>query len=223
VERFDKEELQRIKRDQENESDGGQMEDSAIVASGVDTGSLKRTFAAVDEEVEEEEVTDEYEEVDESDEDNSVKRQKTSDPDQPVEFNEDDIAWQLAAMGEAGGGEEYDEFAEAEGLRKSRVFAEDGSLTEKDSKGLFKDMLDDYLINPYSTWEKVIEEGKVVEDDRYKVLPNMRSRREVWDEWSREKIRKLKEEKAIAEKKDVCSLRSHSVYLIRPSFSRSFG
>ncbi|KAI9854910.1 MAG: hypothetical protein M1813_000633 [Trichoglossum hirsutum] len=202
VERFDKEELQRIKRDQENESDGGQMEDSAIVASGVDTGSLKRTFAAVDEEVEEEEVTDEYEEVDESDEDNSVKRQKTSDPDQPVEFNEDDIAWQLAAMGEAGGGEEYDEFAEAEGLRKSRVFAEDGSLTEKDSKGLFKDMLDDYLINPYSTWEKVIEEGKVVEDDRYKVLPNMRSRREVWDEWSREKIRKLKEEKAIAEKKD---------------------
>ncbi|KAH0545228.1 hypothetical protein FGG08_000682 [Glutinoglossum americanum] len=205
VERFDKAELQRTERGQESLGDGGQdgqTEESTAITSEADAVSLKRTFAAVDEG--DEEDTDEYEEADESeeeDEDNSTKRQKTRDPGQPVEFNEDDIAWQLAAMGE-GGGEEYNEFAKDDGSGELEVDAEDGLLSGEDSKGLFKDMLDDYLISPYSTWDKVIEEGKVVEDERYKILPNMRSRKETWDEWSRERIQKLKEEKAIAEKKD---------------------
>ncbi|KAI9781740.1 MAG: hypothetical protein M1839_005733 [Geoglossum umbratile] len=226
VERFDKAELQRIKGGQRGEGGGGQRdhkEESKTEVSEADTGSVKRTFSAVDED--DGEGTEEYEEADESDEedeDNSAKRRRTWGPDQPVEFNEDDIAWQLAAMGE-----DYGELAEAEGFGESED-ARNEPLTEDDSKGLFKDMLDDCLISPYSTWEKVIEEGKVVEDERYKILPNMKSRREVWDEWSKEKIQKLKELKAKTEKKDpripyLEFLQKHATLkLYWPEFKRKY-
>lgn len=148
---------------------------------------------------------DEYEEVevtDDEDENNPSKRQKTENEnaEQPVEFNEDDIAFQLAAMGQEygldpgeygdGGGEELVEGAE--GL----------DLTEDDAKALFKDMLSDHGISPYTTWEKVIEAGYIVEDERYTVLPNMRSRKDVWGEWTRESIQRLKEQREKEEKKD---------------------
>ena len=149
---------------------------------------------------------DEYEEIevtDDEDEGNPSKRQKTdgSDPDVPVEFNEDDIAYQLAAMGQDYGldpgeydnGEEYHDLEEgAEGL----------ALTKEDSSALFKDMLNDHLISPYTTWDKLIEAGQIVEDDRYVVMPNMKSRKEVFAEWSRENIQRLKEQRATEEKKD---------------------
>lgn len=148
---------------------------------------------------------EEYEEVevtDEEDEANPFKRQKTEEEnvEQQIEFNEDDIAYQLAAMGQDYGLDpgEYgdgdgDELVEgAEGL----------DLTEEDAKALFKDMLNDQGISPYMTWEKVIEAGHIVEDERYTVLPNMRSRKEVWDEWTRDTIQRLKEQRAKEEKKD---------------------
>ncbi|KAK4695175.1 hypothetical protein P7C71_g2519, partial [Lecanoromycetidae sp. Uapishka_2] len=148
---------------------------------------------------------EEYEEVevtDDEDEASPSKRQKTEDRDieQPVEFNEDDIAYQLAAMGEDYGlipgeyGDEEDQELEegAQGL----------ALTQEDSNALFKDLLADYQISPYTPWEKVIEAGQIIEDDRYTVLPNMRSRREVWDEWSRNRIQQLREQRENEEKKD---------------------
>ncbi len=147
---------------------------------------------------------EEYEEVevtDDEDEENGSKRQKIGeDANQPVEFDEDDIAYQLAAMGqdygldpgEYGGGEGEELEDGAEGL----------PLTEEDSSALFKDMLDDYHISPYTTWETLIEAGEIVEDDRYTVLPNMRSRKDVWGQWSRDKIQRLKEQREKEEKKD---------------------
>ena len=148
--------------------------------------------------------SDEYEEVevtDDEEEDNASKRQKLeeSGAEQPVEFNEDDIAYQLTAMGHDYGldpgeyGEGGDDIEEgAEGL----------PLTEEDSHALFKDMLNDHNINPYTTWDKIIEAGHLLEDDRYTVLPNMKSRREVWVDWSRERIQQLKEQREKQEKKD---------------------
>ena len=156
-------------------------------------------------EYEEVEVTDEDEdEKDEEEQNNghSPKRLKTdpSAPDGPVEFNEDDIAYQLAAMGQEYGldpgeyGEEGDEEWEegAEGL----------PLTVEDSEALFKDLLEDFHINPYTTWEHVMEEGRVVDDDRYVALSNMKTRREVYGIWSRDKIQALKEQRAKEERKD---------------------
>ena len=138
---------------------------------------------------------DEYEEVEVTDDEydqNPAKRQKTEDEDveQPLEFHEDDIAFQLAAMGQDYGLDpgEYGDVG-GEGLVEG---AEGLSLSEDDAKALFRDMLSDHGISPYTTWEKVIEAGYIVEDERYTVLPNMRSRKEAWDEWSRDTIQDLK-------------------------------
>ncbi|KAL8715861.1 MAG: hypothetical protein Q9220_000528 [cf. Caloplaca sp. 1 TL-2023] len=150
--------------------------------------------------------SDEYEEVEvtdeEDDDENEAKRQKTDEnaTEQPLEFNEDDIAYQLAAMGQDYGldpgeyGESKDEDVEegAEGL----------PLSEEDAHALFKDMLDDFSISPYNTWERLVEEGRIIEDDRYTLLPNMKTRKEVWADWSRDRIQRLKEQREKAEKKD---------------------
>lgn len=149
--------------------------------------------------------SDEYEEVevtDDEEEGNVPKRQKTEEgtAEQPVEFNEDDIAYQLAAMGQDYGLDpgEYGEW-EGEELEEG---AEGLALTEEDASALFKDMLNDYHISPYTTWEKLIEDGEIIEDDRYIVLPNMKSRKEVWDDWSRQRIQLLKEQREREGKQD---------------------
>ncbi len=80
--------------------------------------------------------------------------------------------------------------------------AEGLPLTEEDSSALFMDMLDDHHTSPYTTWEKLIEAGHIIEDDRYTVLPNMKTRREVFTEWSRKTVQRLKEQRAKEEKKD---------------------
>lgn len=151
------------------------------------------------------EDSSEYEEVevtdDEDDEGNPSKRQRTEEPgpEEPLEFNEDDIAYQLAAMGQEYGldpGEYGDE--NMEGWEEGQ----EGLMTEEDSVALFKDLLNDFGINPYSPWEKLVEEGKLVDDLRYTALTSMKARKEVWEEWSREKVKVLKELRAKEEKKD---------------------
>ncbi|KAK4187705.1 Pre-mRNA-splicing factor dre4 [Podospora australis] len=150
-------------------------------------------------EYEEVEVTDDEDENDEDENGSAPKRQRTEDPAEsggPVEFTEADIAAQLAAMGaDYGEGdvemdEPYDEGDE--GL----------PLSESDCRLLFMDLLNDHQINPYSGWDKLIEEGKIFDDPRYTVLPNSKTRKEVWEEWSRAKIQELKERRAKEEKKD---------------------
>lgn len=153
-------------------------------------------------EYEEVEVTDSEGEHHEDPDARATKRQRTEDPaaadeqdDQPVEFTEADIAAQLEAMGADYGMEGAGEDGWEEG-------DEGLPLSEEDAKALFRDLLDDFNINPYSSWEKLIEEGKIVSDARYTVLPTTRARKEVWEDWSRERIRTLREQRAKAEKKD---------------------
>ena len=146
---------------------------------------------------------EEYEEVEVTDDEvneNLSKRQKIEGDaaEEPIEFNEDDIAHQLEVMGqdygldpgEYGGGEQGSLEEGAEGL----------PLTEADSIALFKDMLNYYHINPYTTWEALIEDGQIIEDDRYTVLPTTRARKDVWSEWSRDTIQRLKEQREKEEK-----------------------
>ncbi|KAL8693839.1 MAG: hypothetical protein Q9218_001395 [Villophora microphyllina] len=150
--------------------------------------------------------SDEYEEVEvtdeEDDNENAAKRQRTEEEEveQPVEFNEDDIAYQLAAMGQDYG-LDPGEYGDPEG-EELEEGAEGLPLSDEDASALFKDMLDDHYVNPYKPWEKLIEQGQIIEDDRYTVLPNMKTRKEVWDEWSRDKIQNLKEQREKEEKKD---------------------
>ncbi|KAJ0108192.1 dna replication protein 4 [Diaporthe amygdali] len=155
-------------------------------------------------EYEEVEVTDDEEEGGEDGDEHATKRQRVGesaeDDDRPVEFSEADIAFQLQAMGQEYGLDpgEYDD-GHMEEWPEGAAGIE---LSEEDAKALFKDLLNDYGINPYSPWEKLIEEGKVIDDSRYTVLSTTKARREVWEEWSREKIKELREQRARQEKKD---------------------
>ena len=174
---------------------------------------------------------EEYEEVevtDDEDEEHDSKRQKNKnrEAEQLIEFTEDDIADQLAAMGEDYG-LDPGEYGDGEGKELGEG-AEGLALTEEDSKALFMDMLRDYQISPYTTWDKVIEAGQIVEDDRYTVLPNMKSRREVWDEWSRDRIQRIREQREKEEKKDpkipyFAFLEKHATLkLYWPEFRRKY-
>jgi hypothetical protein len=152
-------------------------------------------------EYEEVEVTDD-EDGDEAEQDqdgNPSKRQRTEElgNDGPAEFTEADIAAQLAAMGA-----DYDDTEMGEGGEGWEEGDEGLPLSEEDARELFKDLLNDFNINPYSPWEKLMEEGKVFDDARYTVLHTTKARKDVWEEWSRAKIQELKERRAKEEKKD---------------------
>lgn len=156
---------------------------------------------------EEVEVTDDEEEAGEvgagDEEDSRVpKRQRTEEPadDMPVEFDESDIAFQLQAMGEEYGLDpgEYDD-GDPDNWPEG---AEGVTFSESDARELFKDLLNDFGINPYSSWDKLIEDGRIFDDARYTALSTMKARKEVWEEWSRERIQVLKEQRAKEEKRD---------------------
>ncbi|KAF2669919.1 hypothetical protein BT63DRAFT_412704 [Microthyrium microscopicum] len=164
----------------------------------------------------------EYTEVtDDEDEDNAegpAKRARVEEiqPEGPIEFNEDDLAAELDGM------DDYDfenELEEGDDI---------DPLSEEDSKTLFFDLLEDFRINPFKTWDKIIEEGAVIEDSRYTALPNMKSRREAWDEWSRNKIQERKEAREKEAKKDpkfpyLAFLQDHaSTKLYWPEFKRKY-
>lgn len=110
------------------------------------------------------------------------------------EFTEEDMAYQLAQLGEtydldpgeydAGGDDKYYEEG-AEGL----------DMTEEECTASFYDLLNDHGVNPYKPFDSIIKEGTIIPDDRYTLLPNMAARRKAFLSWSTAKIQHLKEEK----------------------------
>lgn len=156
---------------------------------------------------EEVEVTDdEADGLDESN--NPSKRPRISEdassppPKGPVEFNEDDIEWQLAQMeGEYDDhdGPDNDEFSQNdeddEGL----------PLTASDNAALFRSLLDDSGISPYSVFEKVIEDLSIVEDERYIVLPNTSARKEAFAQWSKDRIAEAQAAKEVERRQQESS------------------
>lgn len=123
--------------------------------------------------------------------------------DGPVEFGEDDIAYQLAAMnsdydedgdGAGSAAEEDDEYPE-----------EQEALDNEEAANLFRDMLNDHNISPFTPWDKLISDESdsgIIMDDRYTILPNMRTRKEVWEAWVRDTASQLKQKRADVEKLD---------------------
>lgn len=152
-----------------------------------------------DSEYEEVEVTD-----DEGEEAGPSKRQRTEEPSgqpegspQPMEFGEEDLSWQLAQMEALENEAPYYE-GEGEGEEEEEGLP----LTEEDCQALFRELLDDTHMSPYTPWEKVLENTAIYDDDRYKALPNMRARKECFDAWSRDRIAELKALRAQQAKRD---------------------
>ncbi|KAK5701922.1 hypothetical protein LTR97_004740 [Elasticomyces elasticus] len=128
----------------------------------------------------------------------------------PVEFGEDDIAYQLAAMGQDYGLDPEDYGGDGEGdENEDWPGDEDGAgglaISAEEAANLFRDLLDDYQISPFTPWDKLISDENptsILNDDRYTVLPTTRARKEVWDLWVRDKAAELKEARAKMEKLD---------------------
>jgi hypothetical protein len=205
--RLEREKKERRERGEKSEEPEESTQDAAEAPS---TSRSEREDVAHDNLYAGADDTDEYEEVEVTDDEGEEeeeegqlsKRARTESPgrqDQPLEFTEEDMEYQLAAMGEDYGldpgeygepGEDWEEGAE--GL----------PLTDADAEALFRDLLDDYHINPFSTWEKILEEGRIIEDSRYTAPSNMKTRREIFSSWSRDRIKDVQAQKEKQEKQD---------------------
>src|SRR5271170_824086 len=135
----------------------------------------------------------------ESEEESEDEYPDETDPaDVPVEFTEEDIAYQLAQLQAEYGGEEM-------------VLEEEEEELDNDAKRqIFISLLEDKEINPFNTWES--EMPKMVQDPRYSMVRNTQQRMEIFAEWARARIALIKEEKAIVTKKDV---RPHDLICLR--------
>jgi hypothetical protein len=197
---FDRKEREKNERRERGEpSDEEEDEAMAEIEAELATAEEEIEIVEVDGEAGMED-DEEYEEVEVTDDEgeepsNAPKRQRTdgTSGDQPEEAEDDDLAWQLAQMEEMelqGGDEE--------------IYYEDDDpvLSKEDCKALFKELLEDTRISPYTPWDKILEDGVLFDDGRYKALPNMKARNECFNEWSREKMQSLKEEKAKQQKLD---------------------
>ncbi|KAK3700918.1 hypothetical protein LTR37_015721 [Vermiconidia calcicola] len=152
-----------------------------------------------------------YEEVEvtdsefEDDEERQQERAAAGDGEQaheqgPVEFGEDDIAYQLAAMEDYGNGIANDNDGPYSDVEK---YEEDAS--EEVAAHIFRQLLDDHKISPFTPWETLIADNSppsIIMDDRYTVLSTTRARKEVWKAWVKETAARLKEERAKMENKD---------------------
>ncbi|KAF2117264.1 hypothetical protein BDV96DRAFT_611721 [Lophiotrema nucula] len=191
--------IEREKRERRERGDPSEDEDETMAEIEAELAAAEEKMQAEMIEVDGDvgmEDEEEYEEVEVTDDEGeegaepSAKRQRTEEPqgqpeDETMEMGEDDIAWQLAAMEE-----QYED--EEEGL----------PLTDEDCKALFKELLDDTGLSPYTPWDKIIDDGILFDDERYKALGSMKARKECFDEWGRDKMQFLKEQKAKQQKLD---------------------
>jgi hypothetical protein len=217
---------EREKKERRERGEPSDVEEDAAMAD------IEAELAAAEEEVEIVEVDgeegmendEEYEEVEvtddegEGEDENPSKRPRTEEAaDQPEDA--DDLAWQLAQMEEMEMGGYEEEYAEYE---------EEPALSEEDCKALFRELLDDTRISPYTPWDIILDDGILYDDERYKALPNMKARKECFDEWARDKMHELKEEKARQQKRDpripyLAFLDRHATpKLYWPEFRRKF-
>ncbi|KAF1935745.1 hypothetical protein EJ02DRAFT_439033 [Clathrospora elynae] len=223
---FDRKEREKKARRERGEPSDVEDEDDAMA-------EIEAELAKAEEEVEIVEVDgeegmendEEYEEIEVTDDEgegagNASKRQRTEEPngDQPPETGDDDLAWQLAQMEEL----------EMEGGYEDEHEDEEPALSEEDCKALFKELLDDTRTSPFTAWDRVLEDGVLFDDDRYKALPTMAARKECFNEWSRERAQFLKEERARQSKRDpripyLAFLDKHaSPKLYWPEFRRKY-
>lgn len=217
-------EFDRRERERRERHERGDPSDDEVKAAAETSGPRIAGDAEVsEEEYEEVEVTDNEDEEEEEEEEDgaSPKRRRTEEG--PVEFNEDDIAWQLQAMGQF----EADD-VDGEGFEAETWDNEEGGLEEEDSTALFRDMLEDHHISPYTPWETIIENEAILVDDRYTVFTSMKARKEAFAAWSTEKIQTLKDQRLKQEKKDpripyMAFMQKHATpKLYWPEFKRKY-
>ena len=183
-----------------------------------------------DETYEEIEVVEEEEEGDQDEVDGlnrpSFGRANDANP-EGLEFGEDDIQYQLDQMADHSqpfGSEEVEDDLDQDLMQG----AADDVLTEEQATAEFGALLDDYGVNPFSTWDEVIDQGRIVEDSRYTLLPNMKARKDAFANWSSRKAQEVKAQRAKEAEQDpripyLELLQKHATpKLYWPEFKRKF-
>ncbi|KAI5807942.1 hypothetical protein DFH27DRAFT_288753 [Peziza echinospora] len=107
-------------------------------------------------------------------------------PSGPVEFTEDDIAWQLESLAD-----EY-------GLTTEDL--EPTDLPPADAVHIFTEMLDALAPNPYHTFDHILP--SLLPDPRYTVLATTKLRQQVFSSWAKARIAHLNEIKSQQPKLD---------------------
>lgn len=147
------------------------------------------------------EVT-ETESESEDNEDAEAEAQNNADADAAVEFGEDDIAYQLAQMGEAYGLDPAEYGASPDPDTHDEEGAAGLPLSTTDREALFHDLLDDHRINPYTPWPTILEhatanpETSILSDDRYTILDSSKARSAAYETWSKTRISALQARRA---------------------------
>ncbi|KAK9369712.1 hypothetical protein V1509DRAFT_618886 [Lipomyces kononenkoae] len=169
--------------------DDGGLDDAALLAEADEgvtapTGIIRqrnRTPSGSEENESSEESDDEAESSSEEDEEEVDQG--------PLEYNEDDIEWQIQAMME-----EHPEM-----LIEGDADEED-DIRYEDRIKVFRELLVDANVNPYAPWEATIE--TIVNDQRYLALNTLSERKAAFEDWSKERITELKAQKANEPKLD---------------------
>jgi hypothetical protein len=198
---FDRRERERQERRERGEPSDVEDEEAELAESReVKIVPVKQAEAEADEsEYEEVEVTDS-----EGEEGGPPKRQQTEDPADeqeeaeedagPREFTEEDMLWQLQEMQQEEG-EDY-------GQEGDEYYEDEPPLSDEDANALFRDLLTDSHVSPFTPWDRIIESGALIDDPRYLALETMKARRDCFDEWSRERIAVIKEQREKEAKAD---------------------
>lgn len=153
-------------------------------------------------------------------------------PHAPAELGEDDMAYQLAMMGESYG-LDPDEYGALEDEQEQSIDGEDQAMTVStvEATALFNQMLEEHGISPFTPWDTIIADTSptsLVFDGRYTLLPSSKARKEAWDAWSREHAAQIQAERAQQDKQDpyvayLSFLSRHaSTKLYWPEFRRKF-
>ncbi|KAF2227343.1 hypothetical protein BDZ85DRAFT_292501 [Elsinoe ampelina] len=141
----------------------------------------------------------EYEEVEVTDSEGAPSDAGSPSPG-PLEFNEDDIAYQLAQLGEQHGldPEEYTYPASSD-----EAYSSDGAsglpLSDEERYTIFSSLLTDHSISPYTPWDTLTlstPPHPIMDDDRFTILPSSRLRKEAHAKWCKETILLQQQQKA---------------------------
>lgn len=182
--------------------------DDADAARAADAAGSRDNYGDDSDEYEEIEVTDSEgesgEDVDQeergSEEGPDRKRARTEEPRADTEESSPKMSEEehMAQRMEQLAAEDEDEMARQMEAAQAAI----ASLTPEDAKALFTDLLADFHINPYSPFEAVLENKELVADLRWGVFSSQAAKKKAWEEWSRDAIRELKEQRAKPEKND---------------------
>lgn len=117
----------------------------------------------------------------------------------PMEFNEDDIAYQLAAM--EGSDDNDQPFSDQEySFDEADADEEDEEMTDADRQIIFEQLLHSHGISPFTPWSSLLSDpsSPFLSDERFTIFPSAKSRAAAHATWAKNAIAAKREADAAA-------------------------